>query len=148
MHSGELFWWIATGVLVVAELVTGTFYLLMIALGFAAGALAQLAGASGAVQVALAAIVALAAVILLARSRLGRRTWRRDAPINPDVNLDIGATLTVDAWHDRCARAQYRGAQWDVELAGGESESAHLYEIAAVRGNCLIVVAKKQATHG
>lgn len=42
--SGHLFWWVAVGVLVVAELLTGTFYLLMIALGFLAGGLLQLAG--------------------------------------------------------------------------------------------------------
>lgn len=39
MMSGHLFWWIGVGVLVVAELLTGTFYLLMIALGFLAGGL-------------------------------------------------------------------------------------------------------------
>ena len=39
-------WWLAAGVLVVAELATGTFYLLMLALGLAAGALAAHAGAN------------------------------------------------------------------------------------------------------
>jgi membrane protein implicated in regulation of membrane protease activity len=147
MRSGELFWWIGTGVLIVAELLTGTFYLLMIALGFVAGALAYLFGASTEVQLALAAVVALAAVIVLRRSRFGRLAQRRDASVNPDVNLDIGMTLTVDAWEDRRARAQYRGAEWDVELVPGEREDAHLYEIAAVRGNCLVVAAKKQSAH-
>jgi membrane protein implicated in regulation of membrane protease activity len=32
-------WWIATGLLVAGELATGTFYLLMIGIGFAAAAL-------------------------------------------------------------------------------------------------------------
>ncbi|TKC78799.1 NfeD family protein [Trinickia terrae] len=147
MRSGELFWWIGTGVLIAAELLTGTFYLLMIALGFVAGALAHLLGASLDAQLALAAVVALAAVILLRRSRFGRRRQRRDASFNPDVNLDIGTTLTVEAWQDRRARTEYRGAQWDVELAPGEREDARVYEIAAVRGNCLIVAAKRQAAH-
>lgn len=147
MRSGELFWWIGTGVLIVAELLTGTFYLLMIALGFVAGALAHLFGASLEAQLGLAALVALAAVILLRRSRFGRRAQHRDASVNPDVNLDIGATLTVEAWKDRHARAQYRGAEWDVELAPGEREDARVYEIAAVRGSSLIVAAKKQAAH-
>lgn len=39
MVSGQFFWWIGVGVFVVAELLTGTFYLLMIALGFLAGGL-------------------------------------------------------------------------------------------------------------
>ena len=34
------FWWVAAGVAVAAELATGTFYLLMFALGLAAAALA------------------------------------------------------------------------------------------------------------
>ncbi|MCW0111372.1 NfeD family protein, partial [Burkholderia pseudomallei] len=64
---------------------------------------------------------------------------------NPFVNIDIGATIAVKQWHDRRARAQYRGAQWDVELAAGEREDAHLYEVRAVRGTCLIVAAKPPA---
>ncbi|HNJ45700.1 MAG TPA: NfeD family protein, partial [Ottowia sp.] len=39
-------WWIAAGLLVAAELLTGTFYLLMLAIGAAAGALAAHAGLS------------------------------------------------------------------------------------------------------
>ena len=33
-------WWLATGLVVLLELFTGTFYLLMLAVGLAAGALA------------------------------------------------------------------------------------------------------------
>ena len=39
-------WWIVTGVLVALELTTGTFYLLMLAIGGVSGALAAHAGAS------------------------------------------------------------------------------------------------------
>ena len=38
--TGATVWWIAAGLLVVAELASGTFYLLMLALGAGAGALA------------------------------------------------------------------------------------------------------------
>jgi hypothetical protein len=38
--SASTLWWLATGALVVLELTSGTFYLLMLALGAAAGALA------------------------------------------------------------------------------------------------------------
>ncbi|MFM0151893.1 NfeD family protein [Paraburkholderia sediminicola] len=142
MAPGGLFWWIGAGVLVVLELISGTFYLLMIALGCIAAAIAQLAGVAADLQFAIAAVVALAAVLLLRRSRFGRRT-RKEASKNPDVNLDIGQTLTVPAWHERRARANYRGAAWDVELATGEPEDAQLYEIAEMRGSCLVVVASR-----
>jgi membrane protein implicated in regulation of membrane protease activity len=141
---GGLFWWIGAGVLIVLELMSGTFYLLMIALGFVAAALARLSGANADVQFALAALVALAAVLLLRRSRFGRRP-RKAAADNPDVNLDIGQTLAVTGWRDRRARANYRGAAWDIELAPGEPEDARVYEISALDGSRLIVVASKRA---
>ncbi|CAB3764965.1 hypothetical protein LMG29739_04477 [Paraburkholderia solisilvae] len=139
-----VFWWIGAGVLIVLELMVGTFYLLMIALGFVAAALARLAGAPLPAQFAVAAGVALVAVTILRRSRFGRRK-RVDAAQDPDVNLDIGATLTVPEWHERRARTQYRGAAWDVELAPGEPEDARLYQVSALRGSCLVVVASRHA---
>jgi len=143
LHSG-LFWWIGAGVLIVLELMHGTFYLLMVALGFIAAALARLAGADELMQFGVAAFVALAAVLLLRNTRFGRRTKKRaDAPRNPDVNLDIGSTLRVPAWHEGRARTNYRGAAWDVELAPGEPEDASIYEITALHGNCLVVVAHR-----
>ncbi|WP_345810795.1 NfeD family protein [Paraburkholderia sp. PREW-6R] len=143
MAPGGLFWWIGAGVLVVLELISGTFYLLMIALGFAAAAIAHIAGAASYLQFVVAAVVASVAVLALRRSRFGRRV-RKDAAHNPDVNLDIGQTLTVDAWQARRARASYRGAAWDIELAPGEPEDAHLYEITALKGSCLVVVASRR----
>ncbi|MFC0403229.1 NfeD family protein [Paraburkholderia rhizosphaerae] len=144
MAIAGAFWWIGAGVLILLELMIGTFYLLMVALGFVAAALARLAGAPVAAQFAVAALVALVAVALLRRSRFGRRK-RVDAARNPDVNLDIGATLTVLEWHERRARTQYRGAAWDVELAPGEPEDARVYKITALRGSCLVVVASRPA---
>ncbi len=143
MTTGGLFWWVGAGVLVVLELFSGTFYMLMIALGFVAAGLAHWAGLGLDLQFAIAALVAAAAVFVLRRSRFGRKV-RKDALHDPDVNLDIGETLSVSGWHDRRARTNYRGAQWDVELAPGEPEDARLYEITALRGSCLIVAAKKQ----
>ena len=147
MGPHGLSWWIGAGVLIVAELVTGTFYLLMIALGFIAGALAWMAGLPLDGQYAIAAAVALVAVFVLRRSRFGRHR-RTDATRNPDVNLDIGETLTVNSWRNGHARTMYRGAQWDVELAPGETENAPLYQIIALNGNCLVVVAKRDGAGG
>ncbi|WP_028229267.1 NfeD family protein [Paraburkholderia ferrariae] len=148
MGPHGLFWWVGAGVLVVAELMTGTFYLLMIALGFLAGVLAYELGVPLDFQLAIAAAVALIAVIALRRSRFGRRRRNTDASRDPGVNLDIGESLSVAGWHERRARAMYRGAEWDVELAPGEPEDAHLYEIKAMRGSCLIVGVRRHAAHG
>ena len=149
MGPHGLFWWIGAGVLVVAELMTGTFYLLMIALGFLAGVIAYAFDAPLDLQFVIAAAVALIAVIALRRVRFSRRGRGVALSRNPDVNLDIGSTLTVAGWHDGRARAMYRGAEWDVELAPGEPVDASLYEITALRGNSLIVAARKPLnTHG
>lgn len=143
MGPHGLFWWVGAGVLVVAELMTGTFYLLMIALGFLAGVIAYAFDAPLDLQFVVAAVVALIAVIALRRVRFSRRRRGVEMSRDPDVNLDIGATLSVTQWHDGRARAMYRGAEWDVELAPGEPDDAPLYEITALRGNSLIVAAKK-----
>ncbi|SAK58762.1 NfeD family protein [Caballeronia temeraria] len=143
METGGLIWWVAAGALIVAELFTGTFYLLMIAIGMIAGGVAFVLGAMPHVQMGAAAVIALIAVAVLRRSRFGNWKRRNDASHDTAVNLDIGATLEVDQWRDGHARAMYRGAQWDVELAPGESEGARLYRITALDGNRLIVAAKR-----
>lgn len=148
MGPHGLFWWVGAGVLIVAELMTGTFYLLMIALGFLAGVGAYLLGAPLDLQLGIAAVVALIAVIVLRRSRFSRRRRATDASRDPGVNLDIGESLTVASWQDRRARAMYRGAEWDVELAPDEPEDARLYEIKAIRGSCLIVAARRDEAPG
>ncbi|SAK67208.1 NfeD family protein [Caballeronia hypogeia] len=143
METGGLIWWVAAGALIVAELFTGTFYLLMIALGMIAGGLAYVMGAMPYVQMGAAAVIALIAVVVLRRSRFGNWKRRGEASRDAAVNLDIGATLEVDQWRDGRARAMYRGAQWDVELAPGETEGARFYRITALDGNRLIVAAKR-----
>jgi len=143
METGGLIWWVAAGALIVAELFTGTFYLLMIALGMIAGGVAHVLGALPHVQMSAAAVIALIAVAVLRRSRFVSWKRRDDASRDAAVNLDIGATLEVDQWHHGHARAMYRGAQWDVELAPGETEGARLYRITALDGNRLIVAAKR-----
>ena len=63
MHPAML-WWIATAILVGTELLTGTVYLLVIALGAAAGAVAAHFGLDTNIQMAVAAAVGSAGVIL------------------------------------------------------------------------------------
>ncbi|BBO59574.1 NfeD family protein [Mycoavidus sp. B2-EB] len=142
MMQASLIWWLLAGGLVIAELLTGTFYLLMVALGCLAGGVMTLLGFSVTEQLAMAAAVALSALLLLRRSRLAAARGR-NALNNPSNNLDLGAFLQVEAWQGRRARALYRGAQWDVELAAGENIAGEWYEIKEMRGNLLIVVAKR-----
>jgi membrane protein implicated in regulation of membrane protease activity len=136
--SDWMSWLVGAGILVIAELFTGTFYLLMIAIGLAFGGIASLSGASGAVQTLVAAGVGLAATGLLHRSRFGRPA-RTTPTRDPNVNLDIGARIAVSVWHDGRARVMYRGALWDVELGPGALAEAGEYRIVEIQGNRLIV---------
>ena len=131
-------WFVAAGAVLILELFSGTFYLLMIAIGMSAGAIAALAGANGPLQGLCAAVVGVAATLLLRRSRFGRAA-RRDAAQDPNVNLDIGQSVAVAHWVDGAARVMYRGALWDVELIAGSDTQAGHYTIRAVRGSRLIV---------
>jgi membrane protein implicated in regulation of membrane protease activity len=135
-----IYWLVAAGILVVFELFTGTFYVLMIAIGLAFGALAAWLGLSGALQTIVAAVVGVLATGLLHRSRLGRPA-RGDAARDPDVNIDIGQRLQVEQWHNGRARVKYRGALWDVELAPGAMAEAGNFRIVEVQGSRLIVAA-------
>jgi len=136
-------WFALAGILVVLEMFTGTFYLLMIAIGFIAGGLAGLAAASAGAQLVAAGIAGVIATYGLRRSKWGK-TARRDAQRDPNVNLDIGQSLVVDEWSGGqgnvyTARVMYRGALWDVELDAGARARPGAYVIREVRGNRLVV---------
>ena len=128
-------WLALAGVLVILELFSGTFYLLMVALGLVAGALAAWINLSAEVQILLAALVGAGAALALRR----RRPKKADSARDPNINLDIGQSLHVSHWHGGTARVMYRGALWDVELAHGAHARAGQFVIREVRGSRLIV---------
>ena len=132
-------WWLAAGALVALELVTGTFYLLMLALGAAAGALAAHAGFGGIMQAVSAAVIGVGATVIW-HLRRAREPRPAASESNRDVNLDIGGTLHVTQWRaDGTARAQYRGAAWSVRYAGDGAPTPGDHIIQAVHGNELRV---------
>ncbi len=137
--ADSTFWWLLAGACVVLELVTGTFYLLMLALGFVAAALAAYLGLAMTGQVATAAIAGGGAVAIwyAVRSARGRQTG---ASTNPDMNLDIGETLAVESWNpDGTASVHYRGARWTVVQRAAQPPEAGLYRVVGVVGNRLMV---------
>lgn len=132
-------WWIAAGLLVAAELASGTFYLLMLAVGACAGALATHLGLGETTQMVMAAIVGGTAVIALNRRR-SRGSKAAPAASNPDMNLDIGQSVQVDAWSaDGLAQVQYRGAAWQARFIGSAPARSGRHVIRAVEGSCLLL---------
>ncbi|NJK42802.1 MAG: NfeD family protein [Aquincola sp.] len=132
-------WWIAAAVLVAVELATGSFYLLMLALGAAAAALASNLGFGLNAQLVIAAVVGVGAVA----------AWhfkRRGAPAGPvasenrDVNLDIGETVQITDWDAQgAAFAQYRGSRWSVRYIGAGLPQPGAFIIRRVEANRLLV---------
>tara|TARA_B110000503_G_scaffold69547_1_gene108381 strand:+ start:1843 stop:2307 length:465 start_codon:yes stop_codon:yes gene_type:complete len=105
-------WWIAFFVLVGAELITGTFYLLMAALGVAAAALLSHADTTLAQQVAIAAVISSGSVAFWHFSRIHRRNSQH-ATLDAVSAMDVGHTVTVTEWRDdTTAIVHYRGANW------------------------------------
>ena len=132
-------WWIVAGVLVAAELATGTFYLLMLAVGAGAAAIAAHMGLAFNGQLLSAALIGGGAVI---GWHFKRRAEPRAVPAgeNRDVNLDIGEIVHVSAWDsDGAASVNYRGANWSARYAGTGSPQTGPHRIHAIDGTRLLL---------
>lgn len=132
-------WWLLAGMAVAVELVTGTFYLLMLALGLAAAALGAQVGLSVTLQLVTAALVGGGAVVAWHLLR-GKKMQGQPAQANQDVNMDIGQMVQVRSWHaDGTATLKYRGAVWTAELLQGSSAGVGTYRIAQIVGSRLVL---------
>jgi membrane protein implicated in regulation of membrane protease activity len=132
-------WWLLAGVTVAVELMTGTFYLLMLALGLAAAAIAAHLGLPMALQIVTAALVGGGAVVVwhfLRRKRPGDPSARADR----SVNLDVGETVQIDGWNpDGTTTVKYRGATWTAIHRPGITPSTGLHRVSELVGNRLLV---------
>ncbi len=132
-------WWVMAGITVAAELLIGSFYLLMLSLGMAAGAIAAQAGSPLTVQMVVAAGVGGAAVLLWRRVKQGRGA-ELEAQSNPNVNLDIGALVMVQAWaSDGSAQVNYRGANWTALHRPGIAPESGEHRVVEVQGSRLVL---------
>lgn len=132
-------WWLLAGTAIGIELVTGTFYLLMLSLGLAAAALTAHAGASLTAQIVAAALVG-AGTVLAWRSYKQSKPAEMNHTANRDVNLDIGETVNVETWNpDGTSSVHYRGANWAVASVSGGPLAAGQHQVVEVVGSRLMV---------
>lgn len=133
-----IYWFLLALVLAGLEMVTGTFYLLVLAIAMAVGGTVALLGAGIAWQLVLGAVTGVAGTIVLQR-------WKSSqASAAPNINLDVGQPVKVLKWNeDGTARAFYRGAEWDAELEAADTPREGMLYIAAVRGSSLILTHRK-----
>ncbi len=133
--------WLAAGfVLVIAELVTGTFFLLVLGIAAFAGSATAWFGLGFWVEALCAAAVAVAGVFWVRRQR-------KTGPQHDMASLDVGQAVTFDAWISReqgAARVKYRNTLWDAEVEGErEFDQGEVLFIRAVEGNTLKVAKRK-----
>jgi membrane protein implicated in regulation of membrane protease activity len=135
----QYWWWVLALGIGILELLSGTFYLLVIATGCAAAGVVAAAGGPAWAQFTVAAVVSVAGAAWARRARAGAPA-PEPAGRNPDVVADVGARVRVAAWDaDGRARVQYRGTQWTAELAPGETAEPGEYRIREIAGNRLIL---------
>lgn len=138
--GAHIYWWVLAVILIGAELMTGTFYLLVIGVAFAIGGAVAAAGAGLPVQLAVAAVLSVGGVILAHRWRLARQSTGQMR------SLDIGQEVRVHDWRaDGRARVAYRGSQWDAELETQVTPRQDRMFITAVRGSILILSDRRPA---
>ena len=132
-------WWLIAGAAIAVELLTGTFYLLMLAAGFASAAVAAHMGFGLTAQIVTAAIVGGGAVVTW-HLRQMKRPREPAAQANVNVNLDIGETVQVDQWNaDGTADVHYRGARWTAIHRAGVVPVSGPHRVSEMVGNRLMV---------
>lgn len=120
--------------LVVVELMSGTFYLLVLGIASFGGALAAVIGQPFHVQVVVAALVAGVGVYIVHGYR-ARNAARQMA------HVDRGQPASFEEWIDRpngLARVSYRGASWEATVEGDAAlERGTLVYVLSSHGNTL-----------
>ena len=136
--SESTIWWLLAGAAVGIELVTGTFYLLMVAIGLAAAAIASHLGLPLTWQLVTAAMVGGGAVVLW-RTLRGDQPDRLPVQSNADVHIDIGEPVFVENWNaDGTTNVKYRGSNW-AAIAHGSTPSTGQHRIKELLGNRLVL---------
>jgi membrane protein implicated in regulation of membrane protease activity len=137
-----LAWAIVGLTLVIVELVTGTFYLLVLGVAAFGAAAAAWAGQDFPVQAIVAAAVAAAGSYWVHAYR-ARNAAQQMPPI------DAGQPARFESWIDqgaRLARVRYRGASWDARVEGAEGlEADAVLYVTSTEGSTLRVTAKRPA---
>ena len=135
--------WALVGLtLVIIELTTGTFYLLMLGIAAFGAALAAWMGLGFPVQCIVAAVIA-------GLGCYGVHLYRAKNAQQQMPSVDAGQPATFENWIDAggsLARVRYRGASWDALIeptAGAEPAPGTTLYVVSTHGNTLKVTARR-----
>ncbi len=131
-------WWILAIALVILEISTGTFYLLVLAAAAALAALVAGLGFGDTAQVMVASISAVGGVVALYFFKRARGP----RPAKMQNNLDVGQSVEVLAWlgpDEGRARVFYRGTQWDARLVDLNAPRQQHMQIVGSEASTLLI---------
>jgi len=138
----EIFWFVAGLALIGVEVLTGTFYLLLLGLAAIAAALVAYLGFGLLLQVIAFGLVASFALLIIQARRKAR-----PQPAAPA--LELGQAVIFENWLDpvaKTARVRYRGALWDARVDGHCSGNpGEMLYIQSVEGSTLTIAPRVQA---
>lgn len=132
MTSPLIVWMLMTGLLVIAEVLTGSFYLLVLGACTALAGAAAFLGAPVTGQFVVFGVTAAVAVFGKV-PRMLQRWFNRSPAIQAS---DIGAAVTVtEVGADSQFRVSYRGSEWSARLASPEPvEAGQTLRVVRVEG--------------
>jgi membrane protein implicated in regulation of membrane protease activity len=135
--------WVMVGLLlIITELLTGTFYLLMLGIAGFGAALAAWLGFAFGVQAIVFVVVSGVGCYAVYAYR-ARNQAQQMAPI------DAGQPANFESWVDQAgglARVRYRGASWDARVDGDAPlQPGALVYVLATDGNTLKVSVRRPA---
>ena len=138
----EDFLWAILGLsLVIVELLSGTFYLLVLGIAAFGAALAAWLGQGFGAQAVVAGVISAAGCY-------GVHVYRAKNAKGQMTPLDAGQPASFEAWLDQGAgraRVRYRGAPWDATVEGEAPQPGATVYVIAAHGNTLKVSTRRPA---
>jgi membrane protein implicated in regulation of membrane protease activity len=136
----DLAWALVGLALVIIELLTGTFYLVMLGIASFGAAGAAWAGMGFGVQSVVAAVIAAVGCYLV-------HVYHANNSRQQMPSIDSGNPVKFENWIDagaRLARVSYRGAPWDARVDGGDApEPGAILYVQGTDGNTLKVTTRR-----
>ncbi|HUN69868.1 MAG TPA: hypothetical protein VMU46_13795 [Burkholderiales bacterium] len=138
----DLAWAVIGLVLVIVELLTGTFYLLVLGVAAFGAALAAYLGQAFPVQ-------AIVGTAIAAVGCYGVHLYHARSATRKMAQVDAGLPASFESWVDkgaRLARVRYRGTQWDALVEGDAlPEAGAMLYVTSTHGNTLKVTTRRPA---
>ncbi|MGL4668139.1 MAG: NfeD family protein [Saezia sp.] len=132
-----IIWGVLFFLLLGVEMITGTFYLLMISIGMLAGAGAALLGLDVIWQIGLAGSISAVITALFHFKRV-KNPKAAIYSENKDALIDIGQLVEVNHWGpDKTTQVRHRGAEWSARWVGEGVPTVGSCVIRGIKGSQL-----------